>query len=358
MTTSATLDFHRVEEFAGKLFELYNSGMLTLMIDVGNRTGLFEALAVDAGTSAEIAQRADLTERYVREWLGAMVTGGIAEYDAATATYSLPPEHAACLTGPGALNLAPTSQVVTLLGRTLPQVAEAFREGGGVPYEAFRPDFAAVMDGMSRNLFDAHLVEDLVPLASGLPDRLGAGISVADIGCGTGHSTNLLAAAFPNSTFMGYDIDADALVTGEKEAQEMGLDNVEFQRLDITRFDPDSPFDAVVAFDVVHDQVDPVTVLRRVYETLAPGGVFLMVDIRASSDLEENRANPLAPFLYSVSTLHCMTVSLAHGGAGLGTVWGEQLARQMLADAGFIDVACHEVPDDPTNAAYVAYKRE
>jgi trans-aconitate methyltransferase len=211
------------------------------------------------------------------------------------------------------------------------------------------------MDGMSRGLFDSQLVDGIVPL-TGLGDSLATGIRVADIGCGTGHSTNVLASAYPASTFVGYDIGPDAIESARHEAADLGLSNVSFELLDIAKLPAEPGFGAVFAFDVIHDQVDPATVLERVSAALAPGGVFAMMDIKASSNLEDNTANPFAALMYGVSTLYCMTVSLAYGGAGLGTMWGEQVARRMLADAGFDHVDVLDVPDDPMDSVYVATK--
>jgi SAM-dependent methyltransferase len=356
MTTMATtpeLDARQVEGFAQRIFGAYVDSMLVLMIDLADRTGLL-AVMDEPGTSAELADRASLDERYVREMLGALVTGGVATYDAPTARYHLPMEHAVCLTGEGSTNLAPLSRIPTLLATYLEDAEVVVREGGGIPYERFRPGFTSVMDGVSRGVFDEQLVPAILPLADGLVDDLGRGIRVVDIGCGTGHSTNVLARAFPASTFVGYDLATDALEVGRAEAAAEGLTNVRFEERDIRTLPDDPALDLVCGFDVIHDQADPAGVLTRVHRALRPGGRFLMVDIKAASRLEDNLDNPLAPFLYTVSTLHCMTVSLAQGGAGLGTVWGEQLARSMLADAGFVDLAVHDVPDDPLNQVYLA----
>jgi SAM-dependent methyltransferase len=350
---SAALDEAKVEAFAGRLFELYTGGMLTLMVDLGHRTGLFAAAAAGPATSAELADRADLRERYVREWLGAMVTGGIVDHDPATGTYRLPPEHAACLTGRGSANLAPLSRLDTHLAKHVDAVARAFREGGGVPYAAYRPEFTDVMDALGRGTFDELLLDAYLPLVPGLAERLAAGARVADVGCGTGHAIVLLAGAFPASTFVGYDLAEDAIARARSEAAAAGLANARFEVRDAARLAVAEPFDVVFVFDAIHDQVDPVAVLERIHDALVPGGTFVMVEPRAASNLADNLANPLAPFLYGVSTLHCLTVSLAGGGAGLGTVWGEQRARAMLAAAGFGEVAVHEAPGDPLNAVFV-----
>lgn len=351
-TLTETFDPARAEAFAGRLFELYTGGLLSLMVDIGHRTGLFAAAAAGPATSAELAERADLQERYVREWLGAMVTGGIVDHDPAGATYRLPAEHAACLTGPGSANLAPFSRLGTHLAKHVDAVARAFREGGGVPYADFRPEFTDVMDGLGRGALDELLVEELVPLVPGLAERLAAGARVADVGCGTGHAIVLLAGAYPASTFVGYDLATDAIARARSEAA--GLANARFEVRDAAGLAVEEPFDVVLVFDAVHDQVAPAAVLERIHAALAPGGTFVMVEPRASSDLAGNLANPLAPLLYSVSTMHCLTVSLAGGGAGLGAAWGEELARSMLADAGFGDVVVHEAPGDPLNAVFVA----
>ncbi|MGH3863228.1 class I SAM-dependent methyltransferase [Actinokineospora sp.] len=355
--STPTIDESKVEEFAGTLFDTYSKSLLTFMIDIGHRTGLFDAAAQGPATSAELAARAGLQERYVREWLGALTTGGVFEYDPGTAAYTLPAEHALCLSGGGSANLAPTSLITALLGSHLDELVTAFREGGGVSYDRFRPRFTSVMDGMSRGYFDGQLIDGVLPLTGDLPLRLDAGIRVADIGCGTGHAANLLAAAYPASEFVGYDLGADAVDQARAEAASMGLTNVRFEVQDVAALPSAPPFDAVFAFDAIHDQADPAGVLRAIHAALAPGGVFVMFDTKASSNLEDNVGNPIAPLLYSVSVLHCMTVSLAVGGAGLGTAWGQQLASRMLDDAGFDLVSISDVPDDPMDCLYVAGKR-
>jgi SAM-dependent methyltransferase len=353
-TDTSSLDEARVEQFAERLFTTYTESVVTLMIDLAHRTGLLETLAAGSGTSSEVAERAGLTERYVRECLAALVTARIVDYDPSARRYALPAEHAACLTGPGSLNLAPMSQITPLLAAHVPGVARAFREGGGVPYDAFRPEFTQVMDGLSRGLMDGQLLDGILPLTGDLPDRLAAGVRVADVGCGTGHAVNLMARAYPSSTFVGYDIGDDAITAARTEAADWRLTNAQFEVLDVTRLPADPPFAAVFAFDAIHDQVDPAGVLERVRAALAPDGVFVMMDVKGASAVEDNVGNPFAPWFYGISTLHCMTVSLAHGGAGLGTMWGEQLALRMLADAGFGEVTLHDVPDDPFDTLYVA----
>jgi SAM-dependent methyltransferase len=196
---------------------------------------------------------------------------------------------------------------------------------------------------------DAALLDAIIPL-SGRTAELRAGIWVADIGCGEGHALNLLAAAYPASDFTGYDFSAEALDAARAEAERLGLSNVRFELLDVAALEETGRFDLIT----VHDQAEPARVLHNIHAALKPAGTFLMVDINASSSLEDNVGIPWGSFLYAISTFHCMAVSLGQGGAGLGTVWGRQLAVRMLTDAGFSDVAVHELEDDPFNAYYVA----
>ena len=349
-----SLDRDRIEAFSQQLFGFYTGGMLTYLVDIGHRTGLFEAASAGPVTSAALADHADLDERYVREWLAAMVTGGIVTFDPETDTYHLPAEHAACLTGDGAGNLAPFSRLNTHLATHVHQVTRAFRDGGGVPYEEFRPEFTDVMDGLGRGSLDERLLSVWLDVVPDVRERLADGARVMDVGCGTGHALTLMAEAFPDSTFVGYDLAEDAIVRAREEARALGVDNVRFSVQDAATLTTDEPFDLAFVFDAIHDQVEPATVLQRIHDALAPGGVFLMFEPAVSSHLEDNIAHPLAPFLYAISTLHCLTISLAHDGAGLGTAWGKQQARAMLLDAGFRDVTVEALPDEPINALFVA----
>jgi SAM-dependent methyltransferase len=281
-----------------------------------------------------------------------MATGGIVEYDAATGAFTLPPEHAACLTGTSSRNLAPNSQMLPMLSKRVPRVIESFRAGGGVSYAEYRPDFTEAQDASWRLLYDGLLIKGFLPLAKGLPERLKAGIRVADVGCGTGHAVNLMAREYPASTFVGYDLGEDAIARARAEAREMGLGNADFEALDVTRLPAEPKFDLITTFDAIHDQRDPAVVLRRVAAALAPGGIYLMMEPKTSSRLEENIGNPFAPYIYGMSVLHCMTVSLAAGGAGLGTAWGEQTARRMLGEAGFTSIEVVDAPG-PQNSIYI-----
>ena len=259
-------------------------------------------------------------------------------------TYVLPAEHAVCLTGTSSRNLAANSQLLAMLAKRLPAVIECFQNGGGVPYSEFRPDFTDYMDASWRLLYDGLLIKGFLPLVKGLPERLTGGIRVADLGCGTGHAINLMAREYPASDFVGYDIAADAIDRARAEARDMSLSNARFEVADVSRLPAKDEFDLITSFDAIHDQRDPAAVLRNAATALARDGVYLAIEPRASSNLEDNVQNPFAPWMYGVSVLHCMTVSLAVGGAGLGTVWGEQTARRLLAEAGFGSVEAVDAP--------------
>ena len=347
------IDEQAAEAFTGRLFELFTGAALSALIDIARRTGLFEAAATGPATSAELADRAGLQERYVREWLGAMATAGIVEYDPDTGRFWLPREHAVCLTGDRPQNLSGLALLTTILADHVPGVTDAFRHGGGVPYDCFAPEIHDALDALWGPIYSQLLVPDYLPLVPGLARRLSTGARVADVACGTGRALLALASAFPASTFAGYDLDGAALDRAHAAAAERGLTNLTFEQADAAELLVAEPFDVVFVFNAIHDQARPNDVLARIHDALVPGGTFVMDEPRVSSRLEDNLDDPMAPFTYAVSTLHCLTVSLAGGGAGLGTAWGEQLAVQMLHNAGFGPVEVHDAPGDPGNAVFV-----
>jgi SAM-dependent methyltransferase len=353
--TAQAPDGARVEGFAQRMMDMLNDAFLAMMVSIGHQTNLFDTMAaLPPATSEAIARAAGLHERYVREWLGAMVTGRIVAYDPGGKTYRLPAEHAASLTrAAGANNQATSMLWVSCIGQVEPEVVECFRSGGGVPYTAYSR-FHEIMRLWSAQILDATLLERTLPLVPGLVERLRHGIDVLDVGCGAGHAINLMARAFPASRFTGCDFSEEGIGAARAEAAAWGLRNADFAVQDVAAMADRECFDFATAFDAIHDQARPRRVLAGIAAALRPGGIFLMVDDRASSHLHENLDHPLGPFLYGVSTMHCMTVSLAQGGEGLGTVWGEQKARELLAEAGFVDVVVHQQPGDIANSYYVA----
>jgi SAM-dependent methyltransferase len=354
-TVETPLDHEAIEAAAGQVMSIYAGSMLNYMIDIGHRTGLLSVAATGPGTSAQLADRSGLTERYVREWLAAMVTGGIFSYHPDSETYELPAPMAAVLTG-GPLPLAHMAAMQTHLGKHVHAVARAFREGGGVPYSAYRPEFTEVMDQVGRTYYDTAFVGELIPAVPGLVETLERGADVADVACGTGHALVVLARRFPASRFTGIDLDEGAVNRARAEATGAELSNIGFEVADAAQLEISELFDVVFVHDAIHDQVDPAGVLKCIHSGLRPGGLFLMREPRAADRLEDNIPNPFAPIMYSISTLHCMTVSLAHDGAGIGTAFGEGLAQQLLDQAGFVDVTVGSAPGDPMNALYTCRK--
>lgn len=352
-----TYDEARAEAFAGRVLEMLNGAALMVMTSVGHRTGLFDALAeLDSATSHELAEGAGLDERYVREWLGAMTTGRIVELDPDTGRYSLPAEHAAWLTRAASPdNLAVTAQWIPTLSTVEDDIVECFRDGGGVPYERFHR-FHDVMAEESAQTVLSVLFSHIVPLVPGMHESLEAGASVLDLGCGRGRALVLLGERYPASRLHGYDLSGEAIAFGREQAADRGLANVTFEQRDLSTFDVDAEpdaFDYVVTFDAVHDQARPLAMLKGIRRALKEDGTYLMQDIQGSSHHHENLDHPGGPLMYMISTMHCMTVSLAQGGDGLGAMWGEEKARELLADAGFSSVDVHLLEHDPFNAYFV-----
>jgi 2-polyprenyl-3-methyl-5-hydroxy-6-metoxy-1,4-benzoquinol methylase len=353
----STYNEKRAAQFADDIFKIINGGTLSLMISIGHRTGLFDAMKeMEPAGFETIAGKANLYPRYVKEWLGAMVTGNIVEYDEDTDSYYLPAEHAASLTrSAGADNIGIFSQYISVLGGVEDEIIKCFYEGGGVPYEKFHR-FHDVMAEDSGQSVLSSIFDHILPLVPNLSDNLKQGISVLDIGCGSGRAINMLAEAFPKSSFVGLDLCEEPIFKARKEADEKGNINTWFEIMDLTTYHSDTKYDLITAFDVIHDQARPDKVLSMVYNTLKDDGVFLMQDIDGSSNISKNKNHPLGSMLYSISTMHCMTVSLAQGGMGLGTMWGVDTAEKMLREAGFTDINIHRLEHDVQNAYFVVRK--
>jgi SAM-dependent methyltransferase len=353
--TAAAFDRQRAKAFLSTMTGVMNGGALALMCSIGHKTGLFDVMAdLPPSTSEEIAAAAGLQERYVREWLAALVCGGIVDHDAEAATFHLPREHAGLLTrAAGPLNLTTFCQYVALLGEVEDEVVDAFSHGGGVPYDRY-PKFQRLMAESSGQRYERTLLPQVVPLLPGGAERLAAGVDVADVGGGSGRALNLLAEAFPASRFTGFDMSEGGIARARADAEAAKLANVTFVLRDAAALGERERFDVMTSFDAIHDQARPDEVLAGIAAALRPGGSYLCVEPKASSHLHENLDLPMAPLLYTVSTMHCMTVSLAYEGEGLGAAWGEQVTRERLARAGFVDVELTGVPDDRTNNYYLA----
>jgi ubiquinone/menaquinone biosynthesis C-methylase UbiE len=361
-TTNTPADFDpaKAEAFAGRILNALNNGALCLMASVGHRTGLFDVLReLPPATSEEIAARAGLNERYVREWLGAMVTAGVIEVNPVTNRFLLPAEHAAFLTRAAAAdNLAVFAQYIAVLGGVEDDIVACFKKGGGVPYEKY-PRFHEVMAEDSGQSVLSSLESHILPLVPGLTDQLARGIRVLDVGCGRGRIITKLAELYPQSHFTGMDLSQEALEFARREASTRGMENTRFVAVDLSDFDETAEpeaFDFITTFDAIHDQARPLRVLKGIHRALKPEGVYLMQDIRGSSHVHKNIEHPIGTFLYTISCMHCMTVSLAQGGEGLGAMWGEEKTREYLQRAGFRSITTHRLAHDIQNNWYVVRK--
>ena len=349
------IDLDQASAFADQLVEMANHATTSLMISVGHRTGLFDTMSgLSAATSQDIADAAQLDERYVREWLASMTVSGIVCYDPVRKSYRLPPEHASFLTrAAGGDNLASLMQYVSVMGGVETEIVDCFRRGGGVPYSKYER-FHDVMAEDSALVFDSILLDEVLPLAPGLVERLEQGVDVLDIGCGAGLAMANLATTFPNSRFHGIDVCSDVIERARELAVSRALDNLTFEVADAASFHEVCTYDVVTTFDSVHDQARPDVVLSAIRRCLRPGGIYLMQDVAGSSQLEKNLDHPLAPLFYGISCFHCMTVSLSAGGMGLGTMWGEELAQQMLAEADLPVESVHHLDGAPQHVYFVA----
>lgn len=346
----------KAEQFSEGMVDVLNKSAIALALSIGHRCGIFAAMAdLPASTSQQIADAAGLNERYVREWLGTMVTGRVVNYFPESQTYQLPEEHAAFLTDEGEYNFASGMQFIPILAAIEDKLVECFRNGGGVPYSEY-PRFHEVMASESAQTVVSALEPHILPLVPGLVDKLEGGIDVLDVGCGSGQAMITLAKRFPNSFFAGYDFSEEGIARAKAAAKEAGLSNVRFEVRDAAKIGETEKYDLITSFDAIHDQADPAGMLSSIHQALRPHGVYLVQDIAGSSHLEKNYDQPVAPFLYTISLTHCMTVSLAYGGAGLGAMWGEEKAVEMMKDAGFKNVSLHKLDHDFMNTYYVATK--
>lgn len=287
------------------------------------------------------------------------MVGRVIDYLPESKTYSLPQEHANWLTRQSRDgNISVFAQYIPMMGTVEDEIVDCFRNGGGVPYERF-DRFHEVMAEDSGQTVLTSLQDYILPLAPGLVERLQRGIRVLDVGCGRGRALNLMAAMYPNSRFTGVDLSQEAIDYAADEARRDKLENVEFIIKDVTDFDQDEAreqFDLITTFDAIHDQAKPLNVLKGIFRALKADGIYLMQDIHSSSEVQNNMDHPVGPLLYTLSTTHCMTVSMAQGGEGLGTMWGQEKASELLHEAGFSNIEIYQLEHDFQNDYYVITK--
>ena len=346
-------------DFSQYLIDTINAGSLSLMLSIGHRIRIFDVMAqLPPSTIEEIASKLNLNERYVKEWLGAMVTGKIVDYDSAANKFSLSKEKAQYLTREKSIyNFAASMQWISVLSQVEDEIVNCFSNGGGVPYSSYKR-FHEVMAEESYQTVVVELIGHILPLVPNLIDKLGKGIKVLDIGCGKGRAINVMANHFKNSNFYGYDLSQEAINDATREAQRLGNSNAFFKVQDILGLNFNEKYDVITAFDAIHDQPDPYSVLRSIWNSLDDKGIFLMQDILASTPLKDNIGHPLGPFLYTISCIHCVSVSLSQNGTGLGAMWGKEKATEMLNDVGFTNIEVKKLPHDFQNYYYIAYKNK
>ena len=328
------MDKAKVESFLDQFIE-FAAGATTIgLLAVADRTGLSTYLGEHGGgTSSEIAEGANLQERYVREILSGLAAADIVEYDPETERFHLPPEHALFLASESSpYFMGGWFDMIPATMSQIDGIATAAKHGGGVGFEEFGLSMIRGIDRGNSPSYQVFLTSKWLPRVPGLEERLEAGIRIADVGCGSGTAAMLMAEAYPKSHFTGFDVSGDSIAAARSRVGD--LSNVEFHGHTVEDIPIDPPFDLITTFDVIHDLADPMAGLTRIKEALRPDGSYLMMEPNASSHLENNLTDRGA-LLYGVSALFCMTQSLASNGAGLGTAWGEEMAKDYATDAGF-----------------------
>ena len=348
------LDDAAVEEFAEKVLVDYAGANAFFMASIGDRLGLFTELAKNGrATTDELAGRTGLQERYVREWLGGMAAAGYLEFEPSTAHYSLPPENVPVLAeeaGPAFLGCA-FFDFSTNFGETYHRLLDAFRRGGGVSQEAYGTEVAESIERFTAPWFEHMLVEEWLPEMPAVTRKLTEGASLCDIGCGRGRAVIRLARAFPKSRFVGLDVYEPAVRASEAAAESAGVaERVRFEVRDASE-GLGGRYDVITTFDVVHDSVDPAAILRGIRAALEPDGRYVCVEINCA-DRPEGNTGPLGTVLYGLSLAYCLPVSLAEGGAGLGTLGlPESKLTELALEAGFCEVRRLQI-DNPFNCIY------
>ncbi len=332
------MDKERTQRFMQKLVGDVGTAMAAALVFVGDRTGLFKAMAGAGSITADsLADTTGIHPRYVEEWLGAMTCIGYVEHDPAGDTFALPDEHALFFVDPaseyyfgGMFGALPEMMGVA------PRLAAAFKRGDGISYAEFGAGLPVAIERMNRSIYESRLVQSWLPTMPEVVRRLEAGGRAIDIGCGTGVVPVVLAKGFPQARIEGLDLDARSIENAAGYAAEAGVaGRVRFINASADSLPAEPAYDLITTFDVVHDLPDPLGTLERIRAALAEGGSYLMVEPKMGDGLDENRQNPFGRMFYSISCLHCVPQSLSQGGPGLGACWGPSRARELASQAGF-----------------------
>ncbi|HYY97069.1 MAG TPA: class I SAM-dependent methyltransferase [Pyrinomonadaceae bacterium] len=330
------IDPDKLHAFMGKVVGDFGAALSSTLVYIGQRLGLYKALA-EAGpsTPAELAERTGTVERYVREWLINQAAGGYVAYDAASGRFHLPPEQAVALSDEESpFYVGGGFYVIKAMSRAEPHITKAFKEGGGLLWGDNDPDLFVGVERFFRPGYRAHLINEWIPALTGIEEKLKAGALVADVGCGHGASTIIMAQAYPASRFRGFDNHEPSIEQARRRAEEAGVaDRVTFEVARAGEI-PEGPYDLVCFFDCLHDMGDPAGAMQRAHEVLAEGGSALIVEPMAGDAVEEN-FNIIGRTFSAASTLCCTANSLAQNGPALGAVAPEKALREVALGAGF-----------------------
>ena len=330
------LNQDKLNEFMGRFVADLGAALHAGTVVIGEQLGLYKALAKGPMTPAELASDTSTDERYIREWLAAQAAAGYAEYDARTGHYSLTEEQAFALAEETSPAYVPGAFQLTLGAlKSVPHITEAFRTGEGYGWHQHDGWLFEGTEKFFRPSYCAHLIGEWIPALDGVEDKLKQGARVADVGCGHGASTILMAQAFPNSTFVGFDYHGPSIEWARKAAREAGVcERVSFEIATAKDY-PGTDYDFVAVFDCLHDMGDPVGASRRILQSLKPDGTWMIVEPFANDKMEDN-INPVGRVFYSVSTLICTPCSRAQEvGLCLGAQAGESQLRQVVTSGGF-----------------------
>jgi SAM-dependent methyltransferase len=336
------IDASKVEAFTLRALGDLTAGYTGVMVSLGTKLGLYKAMAGAGPLSAkELAKRAECAERYVREWLNAQAAGGYLAYHAVSDTYELSPEHAMVLADEDSpVYVPPAWNVPAAMWFDEPKALEAFRTGRGVAWGEHDSRMACGVAAFYRNGYRASLVPQWLPALHGVVAQLEAGIDVADVGCGHGHSTLLMAQAFPNSRFHGFDADAPSIDEARRQAANAGVGQRVHYALARAVDYPDRRYGLICFFDTLHDLGDPVAAAQRAAEVLAPGGTVMLVEPFAKDRVEDN-LTPVGQLYYSGSCLICCAHAVSEGGKlVLGAQAGGKRLAEVFRKAGFTHFRC------------------
>lgn len=351
--TEPRIDDAKAEAFMEKVIGDYSGAMTSIFCALGDRLGLFKALNQGGpATSRELAERADVNERYVLEWLRGLASSGYLEHDRTNDRFILPPEHALALAQEGSpMFFGGGYQMLPAAVGVLDELAERFRAGGGVSQEAYGGDWWDGMQRFTDGWFENFLLQEWIPSMPAVKDKLEEGCLYADVGCGSGRAILKLAREFPNARLVGYDVSQAQIERARKNIADAGLEErIRVELKDVVE-GLDERYDVISTYDVIHDAVDPLGLLTTIRQSLKDDGIYICLDINCADDPADNEG-AIATMFYGFSVLYCMTTSLAHDGEGLGTCGlPEAKLRELCDKAGFSQV--RRVPmEDPFNSLY------